>query len=100
MDRIMLSTGVNGSDHALALPGNRRVRSLHLQVHTRFLFTYLFGPVDPSSRAFSGRLKFTVRRHKFNKDYLQRCQEIVVFVHSTFRFILGYAVLLVIYDSG
>ena len=25
------------------------------------------GPVDPSFRALSGRLKFTVRRHKFNK---------------------------------
>jgi len=28
------------------------------------------GPVDPSSRALSGRLKFTVRRRKFNKDSL------------------------------
>ena len=28
----------------------------------------LVGPVDPSFRALSGRLKFTVRRHKFNKD--------------------------------
>jgi len=28
----------------------------------------LLGPVDPSFRALSGRLKFTVRRHKFNKD--------------------------------
>ena len=28
------------------------------------------GPVDPSFRALSGRLKFTVRRHKFNKDSL------------------------------
>jgi len=27
-------------------------------------------PVDPSFRALSGRLKFTVRRHKFNKDSL------------------------------
>ena len=26
------------------------------------------GPVDPSFRALSGRLKFTARRHKFNKD--------------------------------
>ena len=26
------------------------------------------GPVDPSFRALSGRLKFTVRRHKFNTD--------------------------------
>ena len=28
----------------------------------------LLGPVDPSFRAISGRLKFTVRRHKANKD--------------------------------
>ena len=28
----------------------------------------LLGPVDPSFRARSGRLKFTVRRHKFNDD--------------------------------
>ena len=28
------------------------------------------GPVDPSFRALSGRLKFTVRRHKFNKGFL------------------------------
>ena len=27
----------------------------------------LNGPVDPSFRAISGRLKLTVRRHKFNK---------------------------------
>jgi len=27
----------------------------------------LLGPVDPSFRALSGRLKFMVRRHKFNK---------------------------------
>ena len=26
------------------------------------------GPVDPSFRALSGRVKFVVRRHKFNKD--------------------------------
>ena len=30
----------------------------------------LLGPVDPSFRALSGRLKFTVRRHQFNKDSL------------------------------
>jgi len=29
--------------------------------------TSLLGPVDPSFRALSGRLKLTVRRHKFNK---------------------------------
>ena len=26
------------------------------------------GPADPSFRSLSGRLKFTVRPHKFNKD--------------------------------
>ena len=30
----------------------------------------LLGPVDPSFPALSGRLKFTVRRHKLNKDAL------------------------------
>jgi len=36
------------------------------------------GPVVPSFRALSGPLKFTVRRHKFNKDSLSpraRCAE-------------------------
>jgi hypothetical protein len=28
------------------------------------------GPVDPSFRTLSGRLRLTVRRHKFNKDSL------------------------------
>ena len=32
--------------------------------------TRLLGPVDPSFRALSERLKFTVRRHRFNKDSL------------------------------
>ena len=31
----------------------------------------LLGPLDPSFRALSGRLKFAVRRHKFNKDSRQ-----------------------------
>ena len=30
------------------------------------------GPVVPSFRALSGRLELTVRRHKFNKDILDR----------------------------
>ena len=30
----------------------------------------LLGPADPLFRALSGSLKFTVRHHKFNKDYL------------------------------
>ena len=32
------------------------------------LLTSLSGPIDPSFRALSRRLKFTVRRHTFNKD--------------------------------
>ena len=42
----------------------------------RRLYAYIvdrqspLGPVDPSFRALSGRLKFTVRHHKFNKDSL------------------------------
>jgi len=31
------------------------------------------GPVDPSLRALSGRLQFTVRRHKLNQDSLSGC---------------------------
>ena len=34
----------------------------------------LLGPVDFSFRALSGRLKFTVRRHKLNKDSLFRVE--------------------------
>jgi hypothetical protein len=30
----------------------------------------ILGPVDPAFRALSGRLKFTVQRHKFNSDSL------------------------------
>ena len=35
----------------------------------------LLGPVDPSFRALSGRLKLTVRRHKFNKDSRSKALE-------------------------
>jgi len=44
-----------------------------LFVSYRFYIVYRqspLGPVDPSFRALSGRLKFMVRRHKFNKDSL------------------------------
>ena len=44
-----------------------------LFVTHRFYIVYLqgyCGPVDPSFRAVSGHLKFTVRRHKFNEDSL------------------------------
>ena len=36
------------------------------------------GPVDPSFRALSGRLEFTVRRHQFNEDSLSFGQAVVV----------------------
>jgi len=37
----------------------------------------LLGPLDPSFRALSGRLKFTVRRHKFNNDSLSDLDDVV-----------------------
>ena len=37
----------------------------------------LVGPVDPSFRALSGRLKFKIRRHKFNKDFPVRRKWVV-----------------------
>ena len=45
--------------------------------YLRFYIVYRqspLGSVDPSFRALSGRLKFTVRRHKFNADALSWCQ--------------------------
>ena len=42
---------------------------LRLQIVHR-VSSSLLGPVVPSFRALHGRLKFTVRRHKFNKDSL------------------------------
>ena len=36
----------------------------------------LLGPVVPSFRALTGRLKFTVRRHKFNKGSLIQQQQL------------------------
>jgi len=44
------------------------------EIHVKFLQSV--GPVDPSFRALSERLKFTVRRHKVNKDS---------FLHSSIR---------------
>jgi len=49
----------------------KRVEWLGLQkqqVHR--VSSSLLGPVDPSFRALSGRLKLTARRHKFNTDSL------------------------------
>ena len=47
---IKISRSLRGITHAFVVP-----------------FSPL-GPVDPSFRTLSGRLKFTVRRHEFNKD--------------------------------
>ena len=60
-DRSMIAQvrwGLGFSVQSLALP---------LEVVHR-VSSSLLGPVDPSFRALSGRLKFTVRRHKFNQD--------------------------------
>ena len=46
-----------------------RVQAVFVEVVHR-VWSSLLGAVDPSFRALSGRLKFTVRRHKFNKDSL------------------------------
>ena len=51
-----------------------------LFVADRLYIVYLRSPlvpVDPSFRALSGRLKFTVRCHKFNKDSLSRVYLVV-----------------------
>ena len=46
----------------------RRVKVLHRVLSSVFRF------VDPSFRALSGRLKFTVRRHQCNEDSLSSVQ--------------------------
>ena len=48
-----------------ALHGNTKTGVL--QIHC--VSSRLLGPVVPAFRALSGRLKFTVRRHKFNKRF-------------------------------
>ena len=66
---------VAGVQRGVAQAEERRLASRVIdawQVFSLSLFLSLnpLGPVDPSFRALSGRLKFTVRRHKFNKDSL------------------------------
>ena len=48
----------------------RNTRSTTTPPHRPSSQTERLGPVDPSFRALSGRLKFTVGRQKFNKDSL------------------------------
>ena len=50
-------------DHEACCQGGRRPR----EIRDLCVSSSLLGPVDPSFRALSGRLKFTARRHKFNK---------------------------------
>ena len=63
--------GEGGSERGklLRLEG---VRELVRGCRDLLVSSSLLGPVDPSFRALSGRLEFTVRRHKFNKDSLSR----------------------------
>jgi len=49
--------------------GGLRRKALAAECH---LLHIPLGPVDPSFRALSGRPKFTIRRHKFNKNSLSR----------------------------
>ena len=42
----------------------------HASVRRELQGGRILGPVDPSFRALSGHLKFTVRRQRFNKDSL------------------------------
>ena len=70
-------SGWESSEHLLL---SRNPSPARHHVHTRTeampehnvhrVLSSRLGPVDPSSRALSGRLKFTVRRQKFNKESL------------------------------
>jgi hypothetical protein len=45
----------------------------------------LLGPEDPSFRALSGRIQFTVRRHKLNEDSFSVLIFAIDFCKMTFR---------------
>jgi len=61
-------------DSCLYVPARRSHVSGEEVLHR--VSSSILGPVDPSFRALSGRLKFTVRRHEFNNDSLsQRHQD-------------------------
>ena len=73
------ASNVGGGASNVSVGGHRTFQYMALQpifkkccvpdsrAKTRAPLTCLLAPVDPSFRALSGRLKFTVRRHKFNK---------------------------------
>ena len=78
---------VNGSSSkatappVIASPPSSLVWGSGFRVWWYCLSSSLLGPVDPSFRALSGRRKFTVRRHKFNRDSIS-----VWFMASGFGF--------------
>ena len=49
---------------------NNRQFERKVRVCAHRVSSSLLSPVDPSFRALSGRLDFTVRRHKFNQDFV------------------------------
>ena len=51
-------------------PPTRQNAAFSQPLYTPSVSSSLLGPVDPSLRALSGRLNFTARRHKLNKDSL------------------------------
>jgi len=70
-----------GPGFALALAGLRRlgfqrrvvqIKAVQKDDFIEPLVHVYLGPVDPSFGALYGRLKFTVQRHKFNKDSISR----------------------------
>jgi len=60
--------GVLGANHHRT--GFRESGLTHYEGVEFLPLVSLLGPVDPPFRALSGRLKLTIRRHKFNKDSL------------------------------
>ena len=73
LEHLLLSRhpSQNFSDVPLLYPPYIACRNSAYRSFTSGLFKkFLCSPVDPSFRALSGRVKFMVRLHKFNKDYL------------------------------
>ena len=54
----------------------------------RIRYSSRLGPVDSSVRALAGRIKFTARRHKFNKDslYSRMLRNACIRFHRTVEF--------------
>ena len=61
------------ADWGRALVRMRLMPLLTRGTQERSFASRLLGPADPSVQALFERLKFTVRRHEFNKDSLSRC---------------------------